>query len=63
MFFSRQASRAAVRAASAPGAVTVRAASARSFAAAAPAPGSSAAGGSQPPIAVFGLDGTYASAL
>ncbi|EFY91018.1 ATP synthase F0 subcomplex subunit OSCP atp5 [Metarhizium acridum] len=52
---SRQVFRAA-RAAAPQRAVTLRAAPVRSFAAA-------AAADSQPPIAVFGLDGTYASAL
>lgn len=52
---SRQVFRAA-RAAAPQRAVTLRAAPVRSFAAAATAD-------SQPPIAVFGLDGTYASAL
>ncbi|KAG5984207.1 ATP synthase F0 subcomplex subunit OSCP atp5 [Claviceps digitariae] len=55
--FSRQAFR-AVRAAAPQQAVGLRATPARSFAAAA-----AGAAESQPPIAVFGLDGTYASAL
>ncbi|KAG5930461.1 ATP synthase F0 subcomplex subunit OSCP atp5 [Claviceps africana] len=53
--FSRQVFR-TVRAAAPQRAVTLRAAPVRSFAAA-------ASTNSQPPIAVFGLDGTYASAL
>lgn len=53
--FSRQVLRAA-RVAAPQRAVTLRAAPVRSFAAA-------TAADSQPPIAVFGLDGTYASAL
>ncbi|KAK2600152.1 ATP synthase F0 subcomplex subunit OSCP atp5 [Conoideocrella luteorostrata] len=53
--FSRQVFR-TVRAAAPQRAVTLRATPVRSFAAAATSDG-------QPPIAVFGLDGTYASAL
>ena len=53
--FSRQVFR-TVRAAGPQRAVTLRATPVRSFAAA-------AADNTQPPIAVFGLDGTYASAL
>ncbi|QPH06206.1 ATP synthase F0 subcomplex subunit OSCP atp5 [Epichloe festucae Fl1] len=55
--FSRQVFR-TVRAAAPQRAVTLRATPVRSFAAAA-----AASTESQPPIAVFGLDGTYASAL
>ncbi|KAG6005321.1 hypothetical protein E4U21_000236 [Claviceps maximensis] len=54
--FSRQVSR-TVRAAAPQRAVTLRATPVRSFAATA------SSANSQPPIAVFGLDGTYASAL
>ncbi|KAG6005385.1 hypothetical protein E4U43_000598, partial [Claviceps pusilla] len=53
--FSRQVFR-TVRAAAPQRVVTLRTTPVRSFAAA-------AATDSQPPIAVFGLDGTYASAL